>query len=210
MAHNKKETLDTMFCGVGLCNPRNGYNIGGVIRAIGAFNVSFLASSGTRYKELKSDFRNMDTEMARKRIPCFLGVNSLHDFIPHDCVPVAIEKNGVDDQSLIDFEHPRRAFYIFGPEDGSVSEDLLDVCQHKVYIPTASLNLQVCVHIVLYDRLVKMMKKNIETIDCVKCPECGSIHHKVVESPPVYTENDWYHCNACGYEADANAFMAQI
>lgn len=207
MAHNKKETPDTMFCGIGLYNPRNGYNIGGVIRAIGAFNASFLATSGNRYKELKSDFRNMDTEMARKKIPCFIGVNSLHDFIPHDCVPVAIEKNGVDDQSLTDFVHPRRAFYIFGPEDGSVPNDLLNVCKHKVYVPTSSLNLQVCVHIVLYDRLFKMMNTEVETVDCPECPECGSNHCKEVENPPVYTGNVWYHCNACGFEADGNAFV---
>ncbi len=54
------------------------------------------------------------------------------------------------------FEHPDNAFYMFGPEDGSLSESHLAMCDEVVYIPTlSSLNLAVTANIVLYDRLAK-------------------------------------------------------
>ena len=54
------------------------------------------------------------------------------------------------------FEHPDNAFYLFGPEDGSLSESHLSMCDEVVYIPTlSSLNLAVTANIVLYDRLAK-------------------------------------------------------
>lgn len=204
MSHNKKETENTFFSGVGLYNPKNGFNIGGSIRAAAAFNSSFLVSSGVRHKEFKTDFRNMDADLGRKRIPCFIGVDSLLPFIPYDTVPVAIERSD-DGVSLPNFQHPRRAFYIFGPEDGAISDDILNVCHHKVYIPSSSLNLQVCVHLVLYDRFVKAEKSKEEAYP--KCPDCGSDHCKIVENPPVFSDNGWMHCNACNFEGDTSTFI---
>ena len=59
--------------------------------------------------------------------------------------------------------------YIFGPENGSISDDILDHCTHKVMIPTmASLNLGMTVNIVMYDRLAKAwpkMQPRLERID---------------------------------------------
>lgn len=202
MAHNSKETNKTHFCGVGLVNPKNGYNIGAAIRASGCLNGSFVVASGTRYKEMKSDFRNMDTEFARKRIPCFLGVNNIMDFVPHDCVPVAIERDETA-TNIVEFEHPRRAFYIFGSEDNAVPSEVVAQCKHKVYVPTdGSLNLGGTVYIVLYDRLSKL--KQITAVD-QKCPVCGSAHFKAIESK-VEEHVPYRHCNSCGYEAVETAW----
>lgn len=191
MAQLRKETSETFFCGVGLCNPRNGFNIGAAMRACGCFDAQFLVSSGIRYKEMKADYRNMDTEFARKQMPLFLGVDNVLDYLPEECVPVAIERCD-DAESMFTFEHPRRSFYIFGPEDGSVSQEIMDVCQHKVYIPTSgSMNLGQAVNITLYSRA--LWKENfLNTFENASCPACGSIHLKSNEG--------LMHCNSCGNE----------
>ena len=55
------------------------------------------------------------------------------------------------------FKHPENAFYVFGPEDGSVSKDVLKWCDEVVYIPTiGSMNLAATCNVVLYDRLAKL------------------------------------------------------
>ena len=54
------------------------------------------------------------------------------------------------------FVHPERACYIFGPENGSISPEVLSRCNMSVKIPTTmSLNLGMTVNIVLYDRMAK-------------------------------------------------------
>jgi tRNA(Leu) C34 or U34 (ribose-2'-O)-methylase TrmL len=199
MAHNHRETSDTHFCGVGLVSPKNGYNVGAAVRAAGCLGASFVVASGTRFKEMKSDFRNMDTELARKRMPCYLGINDVMDFLPYDCIPVAIERDETA-TNLVDFVHPRRAFYIFGSEDSAVPPEVVAKCKHKVYVPTTgSMNLGATTYIVLYDRIAKMAKMVNEDD---KCPECGNSHYKEVELK-VAEHVPYRHCNACGFEGIA-------
>jgi tRNA(Leu) C34 or U34 (ribose-2'-O)-methylase TrmL len=196
MSQNSKETSYTQYAAVALQNPLNGFNIGGALRATGAYNGSFLVTSGTRYKSRNSDFRPMDAEMARKRMPVFLGVNDLSPFVPYDCEVVVIERDATS-QNLVDFVHPRRALYVFGPEDGAVDTKFIPegMTFHKVYIPSSySLNLSACVYTVLYDRQAK--SKIWETTRVI-CPTCGSDHTK--ELTPEES-GVGYHCNACGAE----------
>jgi tRNA(Leu) C34 or U34 (ribose-2'-O)-methylase TrmL len=55
------------------------------------------------------------------------------------------------------FKHPEEALYIFGPEDGSIEQEVVDLCDHVVYIPTIGcMNLAATVNVLLYDRLAKM------------------------------------------------------
>jgi tRNA(Leu) C34 or U34 (ribose-2'-O)-methylase TrmL len=193
MAHNSLETSTTHYFGVGLHSPKNGFNIGAAVRATGNFDGSFFVASGSRFsvsseENKKSDFRNMDTEQTRKKIPTFIGVNSLLDFVPHDCELVCLERDP-SATSIVDFVHPRRAFYVFGPEDGKLPEPILLSASHKVFIPTnGSLNLAHAVVATLCDRQVKMAKTDKED---VVCPACGNIYHKMVEGNR--------HCNACGH-----------
>jgi tRNA(Leu) C34 or U34 (ribose-2'-O)-methylase TrmL len=61
---------------------------------------------------------------------------------------------------LPEFDHPKNTFYIFGPEDGSISQDIIDKAQVVVYIPTVGcMNLAATVNVVLYDRLAKDRNK---------------------------------------------------
>jgi tRNA(Leu) C34 or U34 (ribose-2'-O)-methylase TrmL len=84
-----------------------------------------------------------------------IGIDDLQKVIPLGCTPVAVEL--VDGAlPLPTYTHPDRAFYIFGPEDGSLSKAVRDWCEEVVYIPTQGcMNLAATVNVVLYDRLAK-------------------------------------------------------
>ena len=57
---------------------------------------------------------------------------------------------------LPNFRHPENALYIFGPEDGSIEQEIVDQCDYVVYIPTVGcMNLAATVNVLLYDCLAK-------------------------------------------------------
>ena len=54
------------------------------------------------------------------------------------------------------FEHPEQALYIFGPEDGSLPQEVVDKAIAVVYMPTTGcMNLAATVNVLLYDRAAK-------------------------------------------------------
>lgn len=77
------------------------------------------------------------------------------DMVPYGSIPVAVDL--VDGAlPLPRFTHPQSAFYIFGPEDGTLSRRIVKACAHAVMVPTAfCMNLAATVNVVLYDRAVK-------------------------------------------------------
>jgi tRNA(Leu) C34 or U34 (ribose-2'-O)-methylase TrmL len=138
---------------VGLYKPKDNHNVGGVLRAAGCYDIAMVAASGKRYKRHSSD-----TMAAHRHLP-LIQTEDLLDVIPFDCVPVAIEILP-GSKSLIDYTHPERAFYIFGPEDNSVPAKILEKCRDKVSIPTVRcMNLAATVNVVLYDRLAKELRR---------------------------------------------------
>ena len=137
------------YSAIGLINTKTEANIGGALRACSCYGASFIATSGARYKRMSTD-----TLATWKHIPLFT-VKDLREVIPFSCVPVAIEITQ-DAESLVNFVHPERAFYIFGPEDGSIPNEVLNWCKYKIQIPTKHcMNLASTVNVVLYDRLLK-------------------------------------------------------
>jgi tRNA(Leu) C34 or U34 (ribose-2'-O)-methylase TrmL len=169
--------------------------MGAVMRAAGCFDASFLVAQGTRFKESKADFRNMDVEQARKRMPCFIGVNDVMDFVPYDTQIVVLERCA-GATSLPDFKHPRRAFYIFGPEDGAVPPEVIAKAHHTVYVPSSgSMNLGACAYTVLYDRVAKSKDFAGNQPDC---PKCGNYFTKVVDG------SNWK-CCACDHQFTVDA-----
>lgn len=58
------------------------------------------------------------------------------------------------------FQHPQRAFYVFGPEDGTLGKATLDWCQRRVMVPTRMcMNLAATVDVILYDRMAKAERR---------------------------------------------------
>ena len=77
-------------------------------------------------------------------------------------VPVAVEVRP-GSESLIEFEHPEHALYVFGAEDGSLSRGVLRHCHRFVVIPTRHCtNLAAAVYTVLYDRNAKRVRAGLE------------------------------------------------
>lgn len=143
--------LENGYAGIGLINPKFEHNVGSVMRAAGCYGAAFVVTTGKRYHG-----SGADTQSQIKRTPLFKTDRlSLKDFIPHDCVPVAVDliEGAIP---LPGYIHPKRAFYIFGPEDGTLGQSITSWCRDVIYIPTAyCMNLAATVNVVLYDRLAK-------------------------------------------------------
>jgi tRNA(Leu) C34 or U34 (ribose-2'-O)-methylase TrmL len=137
------------YSAIGLVNTKKEVNLGGAMRAAYCYGASMIAVQGKRYKR-----ESADTSASYKHIP-LIETDNLYDVIPYDCIPIAVEITP-DSKNIRNFVHPERAFYIFGPEDGSIPKTILDFCKYKVSIPTKiCMNLAATVNVVLYDRLCK-------------------------------------------------------
>lgn len=130
--------------------------MGHALRAALGFSARMVILGGA---DPKINVRKLSTDPGRayRHVPV-LEVGDIFDAMPNDCTPVAVEMTD-DALDLATFVHPERACYIFGPENGSVSPEILKKCQLVVKIPTTmSLNLGMTVNIVMYDRLAKLTR----------------------------------------------------
>lgn len=137
------------FSSIGLHRPKHAVNVGSVLRAAHCYGASMVAIEGDRTQVRSS----ADTPKSWQHMPVLRG--DLHGLIPFGAVPVAIDL--VEDaESLTSFQHPISAFYVFGPEDGTLGKRHLEWCKHRVMIPTRDcMNLAATVNVVLYDRMAK-------------------------------------------------------
>ncbi|MGL5361185.1 MAG: TrmH family RNA methyltransferase, partial [Shewanella sp.] len=112
---------------LGLVNPKTPINVGGIMRASGCYGVDGVFYTGKRYELAARSGPlqyNADTKGAAARIP-LTGVSSLLDAIPADTQLICVDLV-VGATPLPDFVHPAKAFYVFGPEDGTISQGLID------------------------------------------------------------------------------------
>jgi len=119
---------------IGLIDPKSTDNVGAVMRAAARFRT--------------------DTQRQAMEIP-LLRVNSCLEQAPPNTHLVCVELvEGA--QALPEYTHPDNAFYIFGPEDGSIPQQIIDQADAIIYVPTVGcMNLAASVNVVLYDRLAK-------------------------------------------------------
>jgi len=137
---------------VGLVNPKSPTNVGAVMRAAGCFGVDAVFYTGERY--VRAAQFNTDTQAVSERIP-LTGVDDLLQAVPDNTKIVCVElvEGAIP---LQQYQHPERAFYIFGPEDGNMRQKIIDSADAVVYVPTVGcLNLAATVNVVLYDRIAK-------------------------------------------------------
>lgn len=138
---------------VGLINPKSPTNVGAVMRAAGCYQVDRVKYTGVRYARAAKF--NTDTKNRTSSIP-LEGVDSILDNLPmsRKIICVDLIEGAIP---LPEFEHPQDAIYIFGPEDGTLTQDIIDASYAAVYIPTIGcMNLAATVNVVLYDRLAKL------------------------------------------------------
>ena len=152
LARQGANIMSKGFCCIGLFNPKTPENVGSVLRAAGCYGVNSVFYTGVRYDRAKEFVT--DTKKVHQKIP-LIGIEDLQSVIPLGCTPVAVELvKGA--RPLPEYTHPERAFYIFGPEDGTLDKTIRAWCADVVYIPTVGcMNLAATVNVVLYDRLAK-------------------------------------------------------
>jgi len=137
---------------IGLTNPKGPSNVGSVLRAAGCFGASMVKYTGDRFD--RAARFNTDTKNINSTIP-LNKVESFFETLDPQCKVICVDlvEGAIP---LPNFEHPEHALYIFGPEDGTISQQVIDKADKVVYIPThGCLNLAATVNVVLYDRLAK-------------------------------------------------------
>lgn len=139
------------YSAVGLYAPKTDANVGGALRAAACYGASLVAIQGRKRVRYATD-----THRTWRHTPVLFAAD-IFDAVPFGCVPVAVEIVP-SALPLIHYKHPERAFYVFGPEDGSIPQSALSRCRDAVEIPMVRglcMNLAATVNVVLYDRLAK-------------------------------------------------------
>lgn len=151
---------------IGLLNPKSPDNVASVMRAAGNFRVDGVFYTGSRYpRALRLNTRQPD--MSRK-VSQDIPLSEVDDFLSNisgelKVVCVEFAENAI---TLPDYEHPEHALYIFGPEDGTISQDIVDRADAVVYVPTVGcMNLAATVNVVLYDRLAKSSEDLVSGVE---------------------------------------------
>jgi tRNA G18 (ribose-2'-O)-methylase SpoU len=140
------------YFGIGVEGISKPMNLGSLFRTAHAFGASFVFTVAAAYDRAHGGMA--DTSDTPGNLPFyeFDSVASLR--LPRDCSLVGIEIT--DDAVLLpSFRHPRGAAYVLGAERGSLTPEMLALCEHVVKIPTKfSVNLALAGAITMYDRLI--------------------------------------------------------
>ncbi|ESS66037.1 hypothetical protein TCDM_05382 [Trypanosoma cruzi Dm28c] len=161
---------------VAIENPKTPANLGGILRAIGCFGYSGLIFSGTRLLAALKHRPVTDTQAAGFSSPyvAIPDITNLFEVLEgatsFEAVVVAVDMIG-GATPLPLYRHPclhaldggarkrsqctlpNLVVYLFGPEDGTIRQEVLARCHSAVFLPTqGSLNLAAAVNVVLYDR----------------------------------------------------------
>lgn len=149
------------FAVIGLVNPKTPANVGSVMRACGVYGADACFFTGRRYAKAAQFVT--DPQKHYRHLP-LTNVDDLRAVVPYDCVPVAVDLiEGAT--PLTGYKHPERAFYIFGPEDGTLGRAVTGWCRDVIYVPTnGCMNLAATVNVVLYDRLAKSSNAGVKRL----------------------------------------------
>lgn len=139
---------------VGLHNPKGPANVSAVMRAARSFGADEVFYTGNRYDKAKPFHRNdqkWDSSLPLTRTD---DLRTAEQAVNVKLVGIELVEGAIP---LMDYQHHDDAFYLFGAEDGSLPQAMVDACDDVVYIPTTGcLNLAMTVNIVLYDRAAKL------------------------------------------------------
>lgn len=140
--------------GVILIDPKYPHNVGGIIRACSCFGLKSLVWTGERVNPGKYERLPREERMKGYKRVEFRNHQRPFELFPRDSVPVCVEVFE-SSEPLTTFEHPEKAIYVFGPEDGRVPQVVRRLCHRFVHIPSHfCLNLSAAVNVVLAHRVM--------------------------------------------------------
>ena len=192
MALGKQLQVENSHVTIGLTNPKSPSNVGSVMRAAGCYCVDQVLYSGQRYENAAKYGgvkHNTDTKKARDKIPLkasepFEKIEVLRTLLPPETKIICVDlvEGAIP---LPNFQHPDQALYIFGPEDGTISQEVINCADEVVYVPTVGcMNLAASVNVLLYDRLAKsLVNSNKLESDHVLIKKSRDTNNKVNERP---------------------------
>ncbi len=125
-------------------------NLGALMRTANAFGAAFVFS--VKAEDRTKLAYKSDTSRTFKNLPYYQWDSPEEMHFPKGIKRVGIELTD-DAVQLPEFQHPRMAAYILGPERGNLSQDMLNHCDYVVKIPTRfCINLSLAGALVMYDR----------------------------------------------------------
>lgn len=166
-AQKNNSQLNGSHVTIALTNPKTPTNVGAVMRAAGCYDADQVIYTGNRYKQaakynqqvLKTDTFKTQDKIPLLSVESFIDVKDALKSIPATAKIVCVDlvEGAIP---LPHFVHPAEAIYIFGPEDSSIKQDVIDIADDVVYVPTIGcMNLAATVNVLLYDRLAKSVVK---------------------------------------------------
>jgi tRNA G18 (ribose-2'-O)-methylase SpoU len=143
------------YFGIGVEGISKPMNLGNLFRTAHAFGAAFGFTINAHYS---LELGKSDTSGTPENIP-FYNFKSMDQLVLADgCALIGVElaDTAID---LPSFRHPRCAAYVFGPERGELSPNLMDQCSHIVRIPAKfCINVGTAGAIVMYDRIMTTRK----------------------------------------------------
>ena len=131
----------------GLSKPMN---FGNLMRSAHAFGASFVFTVDAT-REIGRVLS--DTSRSAEHVPYYAWKSIDEMELPKKCSLVGVElmEGAID---LPSFRHPPQAAYVLGPEQGSLSDEMLERCDFTIKIPTRfCINVATTGAIVMYDRM---------------------------------------------------------
>lgn len=145
------------FFGIGMFEPKEMKNLGGLLRSAQNFSAAFVFTIGARYHPKAPT----DTLNTTKHLPLF-HYQDFDDFCTHmpfgaDLVAIELSEQA---KPLETYSHPSRAVYLLGGEDRTLPAEVLGACKTVRQIATRyCLNVASAATVVMYDRNVKQSTK---------------------------------------------------
>ena len=134
----------------GISKPMNFGNLARSAHGFGAKFIFTVAPAKTIGNPLS------DTTRSQDHLPWYSWDSVGEMVLPDDCRLVGVELTE-DAVELPSFRHPAKAAYVLGPENGSLSPQMVERCEFVVKIPMDfCINVAMAGAIVMYDRMYSL------------------------------------------------------
>jgi len=159
MSENKTESSTDSRTIIALTNPKSSSNVGGAMRAAGCYDAQKVIYSGDRFN--RAVRLAADTQKVHEIVP-LVHYEELLDALEPGMKLVCVDLiEGAT--PLPNFQHPDNAMYLFGPEDGTIKQKVINQADAVVYVPTIGcMNLAASVNVVMYDKLAKSQQHQLD------------------------------------------------